>query len=137
MLLTHIALHVPNADVCAHWYTDFCGMKETLRHGESSKPVIWMADPRQMGEFVLVLLSGGPSEPAIASGFSHLGFAVDSIDAVDQIAEKAERKECLLWPPRQDPWPANYYCGVLDPAGNQIEFSYGQPSGEDLPGKTV
>ena len=129
MHLTHIALHVPNAEECSRWYREFCGMKETLRHGNAAKPVIWMADPDQEDQFVIVLLSGGPVETALNAGYSHLGFALNSTDAVDAIAAKAAAQDCLLWPPRQDPWPAGYYCGARDPAGNQVEFSYGQPLG--------
>ncbi|MDO8695654.1 MAG: VOC family protein, partial [Pseudomonas sp.] len=33
------------------------------------------------------------------------------------------------WPPRDEPYPVGYYCGVRDPAGNYVEFSYGQPLG--------
>ncbi|MCX4198148.1 sugar phosphate nucleotidyltransferase [Methylobacterium organophilum] len=35
-----------------------------------------------------------------------------------------------------EPYPVGYYCGVRDPAGNYVEFSYGQPLGpgaEDMP----
>ena len=36
---------------------------------------------------------------------------------------------CLVWPPREDPYPVGYYCGLEDPDGNRVEFSYGQPLG--------
>jgi len=40
---------------------------------------------------------------------------------------------CLLWAPREEPYPVGYYCGLRDPDGNAVEFSYGQPLG---PGAT-
>ena len=41
----------------------------------------------------------------------------------------AEQAGCLIWPPRDEPYPVGYYCGLRDPAGNNVEFSYGQPLG--------
>ena len=48
---------------------------------------------------------------------------------MDAIAEKARDAGCLLWPPREEPYPVGYYCGLMDPDGNAVEFSYGQPLG--------
>jgi len=129
MPLTHIALHVPDANRCSDFYQDFCAMKVVRRHGTEEKPVLWLTDIGKADEFVIVIIGGGPNDKAFNAGYGHLGFALDSEAAVDNIAAKAKRLGCLLWEPRQDPWPANYYCGVLDPAGNQVEFSFGQPLG--------
>ena len=46
-----------------------------------------------------------------------------------RIAQQAEQAGCLIWPPRDEPYPVGYYCGLRDPAGNYVEFSYGQPLG--------
>ena len=129
MKLTHIALHVPDAQRCADWYANYCSMVEARRHGVKEKPVIWLAYPEQREEFVMVLISGGPENVVLDGDFSHLGFAVESREAVDALAERAAADACLLWEPRQVDWPVGYYCGVLDPAGNQVEFSFGQPLG--------
>jgi hypothetical protein len=45
------------------------------------------------------------------------------------MAEKARVAGYLVWEPRQEPYPVGYYCGVRDPDGNMVEFSYGQPLG--------
>jgi predicted lactoylglutathione lyase len=74
-------------------------------------------------------MSGSPRHKRNTQDYSHLGFALASRDAVDDIADKARRSSCLLWEPRQEPYPVGYYCGVLDPDGNAVEFSYGQPLG--------
>lgn len=129
MKITHIALHVPNSLECAAWYTDFCGMVEVRRHGVKEKPVIWLAYPEQQDSFVMVLISGSPEDLALAGNFSHLGFAASSEREVDTLAQRAEQRDCLLWAPRREPFPVGYYCGVVDPAGNQVEFSFGQPLG--------
>lgn len=129
MKLTHIALHVPDALLCARWYQRYCGMTEVNRHGEEDQPVLWLACPGQAGSFVLVLISGGPEGVSLSGNFSHLGVAMESERAVDAVARRAAGEGCLLWQPRREPFPVGYYCGVLDPAGNQVEFSYGQPLG--------
>ena len=104
-------------------------MVEVLRHGVKEKPVIWLAYPEQRDEFVMVLISNGPQQQLAEGDYSHLGFAVESAEAVDRLAGLAAEAGCLLWEPRQEPYPVGYYCGVLDPAGNQVEFSFGQPLG--------
>ncbi|MBJ3773939.1 VOC family protein, partial [Klebsiella pneumoniae] len=55
--------------------------------------------------------------------------ALGSRAEVDRIAAMAEQAGCLIWPPRDEPYPVGYYCGLRDPAGNYVEFSYGQPLG--------
>ena len=35
----------------------------------------------------------------------------------------------MSWPPVDEPYPVGYYCGLRDPDGNFVEFSYGQPLG--------
>ena len=129
MKLTHIALHVPDSETCASWYAEYCGMVEVRRHGVKEKPVIWLAYPAQREEFVMVLISRGPGNPPPEGDFSHLGFAVESREEVDALAARAKGDGCLLWAPRDEPFPVGYYRGVLDPAGNQVEFSFGQPLG--------
>ena len=104
-------------------------MVEVLRHGVKEKPVIWLAYPEKREEFVMVLISNGPGQQVAEGDYSHLGFAVESVEAVDRLAAQAADSGCLLWEPREEPYPVGYYCGVLDPAGNQVEFSFGQPLG--------
>ena len=50
-------------------------------------------------------------------------------EAVDAIAARAARSGCLIWPPKQGSLYTGYYCGLRDPNGNYVEFSYGQPLG--------
>ena len=57
------------------------------------------------------------------------GFALESRADVERIAAMAAADGCLIWPPRDEPYPVGYYCGLRDPAGNYVEFSYGQPLG--------
>ncbi len=99
--------------------------------------VAWLAEPGRESEFVIVIIGGGSASRQDIDDFSHLGFAVGSCEEVDAIAERAERDGCLAWPPRQEPYPVGYFCGVRDPNGSFVEFSYGQPLGPGAPDLAV
>ncbi len=127
--LTHIALHVQDVKACVNFYQNYTGLhivRDRLVHG---KHIIWLAEPNKDQEFIFVILPGGPGHQQADHDFSHLGFALASKNEVDNIANKAANEGVLLWPPKQEPFPAGYYCGVIDPDGNRVEFSYGQPLG--------
>lgn len=128
-VMTHIALHVNNIERCRKFYQDYCQLavvNERLEHG---KTVLWLAEEGKEKTFILVLIPGGPGRKQSDNDYSHLGFALASREAVDAIADKAKTENCLWWPPQDHPYPVGYYCGVKDPDGNAVEFSYGQPLG--------
>jgi catechol 2,3-dioxygenase-like lactoylglutathione lyase family enzyme len=127
--LTHIALHVRDLDACIAFYRDFCGMNVVHERVDRGHRVVWLAEPGNEKEFIIVLIPGGPGRRQGEQDYSHFGFALESRAAVDAIAAKAVAADCLLWPPRSEPYPVGYYCGVRDPDGNAVEFSYGQPLG--------
>lgn len=127
--LTHIALHVQDLQACIAFYCNYAGLQEVHRRKRNGKEVIWLAEPGRETEFILVLLPGGPGRNQLPEDFSHLGFAMASQGAVDAIAERARQEGILEWEPRQEPYPVGYYCGIRDPDGNFVEFSYGQPLG--------
>ena len=133
-VLTHLALHVRDLDACVGFYRDFCGMDVVHeRGGGGGDRVVWLAEPGREREFVFVLLPGGPGRASAETDYSHFGFAMASRDAVDAIAEKARAAGCLAWPAREEPYPLGYYCGLKDPDGNFVEFSFGQPLGPGAP----
>ena len=128
--LTHIALHVRDLDRCVEFYRDYCGLRQVHERGDDDQSrVIWLAEPGREQEFILVLIPGGPGRDQRTDDYSHLGFALPDKAAVDAIAERARHADCLVWPPRQEAYPVGYYCGIRDPDGNFVEFSYGQPLG--------
>lgn len=128
--LTHLALHVRDLEACVAFYREFCAMTVVHQRDDSSGgQVVWLAEPGRETEFIFVLLAGGPGRDQGERDFSHFGFALDSRAAVDAVAAKAEAAGCLAWPPREEPYPVGYYCGLRDPDGNFVEFSYGQPLG--------
>ena len=127
--LTHIALHVRDLDACIGFYRDFCSMEIVHQRDDGDTHVVWLAEPGREAEFIFVLLPGGPGRDQAEGDYGHFGFALDSRAAVDAVAEKAAAAGCLVWPPREEPYPVGYYCGLKDPDGNFVEFSYGQPLG--------
>lgn len=134
--LTHLALHVPDLDACIAFYTRFCGMRMFHERPGKGSRIVWMAEPGKEREFIFVIMPGGMDRSLAENDYSHFGFAMASREEVDAIAELARTDGCLIWEPRDEPYPVGYYCGVRDPAGNYVEFSYGQPLGpgaEELP----
>ncbi|MGK8941577.1 VOC family protein [Stutzerimonas stutzeri] len=134
--LTHLALHVPDLDACIAFYTRFCGMRVFHERPGKGSRIVWMAEPGKEREFIFVIMPGGMDRSLAENDYSHFGFAMASREEVDVVAELARADGCLIWEPRDEPYPVGYYCGVRDPAGNYVEFSYGQPLGpgaEELP----
>lgn len=131
--LTHIALHVVDMPASIAFYRRYCNMH--VFHERDEQHIVWMSEPGREKELIFVLMAGGSRQQHADRDYSHLGFAVASREEVERIAAQAEEDGCLLWPPREDPYPVGYFCGVKDPSGNYVEFSYGQPLGpgaEDL-----
>jgi catechol 2,3-dioxygenase-like lactoylglutathione lyase family enzyme len=127
--LTHIALHVRDLEACVQFYGRYAGLRRIHERESNGKRIVWLAEPGRELDFILVILPGGPGRNQDSADFSHLGFAMDSREEVDRLAAQARREGILEWPPRQEPYPVGYYCGVKDPDGNFVEFSYGQPLG--------
>ncbi len=132
---THLALHVRDLEACIAFYRNYCGLSPCHERGEGGDRVVWLAEPGRESEFIFVLIGGGPGRDQAANDYSHMGFALASRAEVDAVAERAREAGCLAWPSREEPYPVGYYCGVRDPDGNFVEFSYGQPLGPGAPTK--
>ena len=130
---THLALAVRNLDASIAFYADFCGLRVIHDRGEPPRRVVWMAQPGKEKEFIFVFMSGEVRPPQHPDDYSHMGFAMESRAAVDAIAERGQAAGYLVWAPRDEPFPVGYYCGLKDPDGYFVEFSYGQPLGPDAP----
>ena len=128
-LLTHIALHVSHLGECIAFYEEYCGMTIYHERQDDRSNVVWLAEPGKEGEFIIVMIDGGQHLEQAEDDYSHLGFALESAEQVDLIAARAKNDGRLAWPPRAEPYPVGYYCGVRDPSGKVVEFSYGQPLG--------
>lgn len=127
--LTHLALHVPDLDACVVFYEQFCAMQVIHQRAGKGSKIVWMAEPGKEHSFIFVIMPGGQDRQLAADDYSHFGFALESREQVDSIATQARIAGCLVWEPRDEPYPVGYYCGLRDPAGNYVEFSYGQPLG--------
>jgi len=127
--LTHLALHVQDLEACVKFYQDYCGMRVVHQRSGKGSRIVWLAEPGREREMIFVVLPGGPGRRRSDVDYGHIGFALASRAEVDAVADKARNEGCLLWEPRQEPYPVGYYCGLLDPDGNAVEFSYGQPLG--------
>jgi catechol 2,3-dioxygenase-like lactoylglutathione lyase family enzyme len=131
--MTHLALHVRDVEACIAFYARHCNMRVIHERPKESargtSRIVWMAEAGREREFIFVLLPGGPGRNQADADFSHLGFALESRAAVDVAAARGRADGCLVWEPREEPYPVGYYCGLRDPDGNYVEFSFGQPLG--------
>jgi len=126
---THLAMHVRDLEACIDFYMMYAQMRLTHDRVSDGKRVVWLAESGKEEDFIVVLIPGGPGRKKIPTDYSHLGFALESKEAVDAIADMARSDGILEWEPRQEPYPVGYYCGIRDPDGNFVEFSFGQPLG--------
>ena len=127
--LTHIALHVADLDAMVAFLADYCRLEQVHARGSAGHRTVWLAEAGREEDFVFVLIEGGPRRDQAPSDYSHLGFALASKREVDEVAERARAAGCLAWPCVEEDYPVGYYCGVRDPDGRVVEFSYGQPLG--------
>ena len=127
--ITHLALHVEDLNACVGFYREFCHMVVIHQRSSGQKQIVWMAEPGRETDFIFVMMNGGRNLSLPDDDYRHFGFALDSRQQVDDIAQLAKQRGCLVWEPRDEPFPVGYYCGLRDPNGNYVEFSYGQPLG--------
>ena len=92
---THCALHVRDLDTSIDFYRSYCGLEVVKRHSEGDGRVAWLASPGEEGNFVLVLLGGGPERAQDKDDMTHYGFGVAKREDIDEIAEaRAKMASC-------------------------------------------
>ena len=127
--LTHIALLVSDVDSTADFYIKYCGLKVLSRRHDphTGFRVIWMGEDLK---FVIVAFEGD-NKPvqSMSKPISHLGFALESKELVDRVAQVAQEERLLKYGPIYIDKDVGYICEILDPDGNSVEFSYGQKLG--------
>ncbi|MCH7840403.1 MAG: VOC family protein [Planctomycetes bacterium] len=129
MKCTHIALQVRDIDASIAFYEHFCGMKVVHERRADELPVVWLGWGEDPPLFVIVLIAQ-PYERNIQPPWQHIGMAVEDREAVDEIFNRAKADGLGgLWPPVDAGSIVGYYCGVPDPDGNIVEFSFGQRIG--------
>jgi lactoylglutathione lyase len=138
---THLALHVHSLEASIAFYSRYTNLRVVDRHSDRSSTgmeVVWLSDSSVDDElrFVMVLQEGSPSnvpgaKPQQPLGpISHLGFGLESRDAVDAVADEAKKDGMLKFGPSfLNPY-AGYLCIIVDPDGHTVEFSHGQALGK-------
>ncbi len=129
--LTHLAMHVQDIEACIDFYARYCNMSivHDRRSDEKGQRIVWLSEPGREKEMIFVIMNGGHLTEQPTNNYAHIGFALESREAVDRVAELARADGRLTWPAVDEPYPVGYYCGVTDPNGTVVEFSYGQPLG--------
>ena len=132
--LTHLALRVGDMERSVDWYESYTPLRVLKRFSDEFGVGVWLADPADRAcPFVLVLSQFDPDKdpfgfaPATVLGpYAHIGFELNSRDAVEEVAARAATEGSLTYPVTQMEPPIGYICFVEDPDGNTVEFSYDQ-----------
>lgn len=128
MKCTHVALQVRDIEQSIAFYERYCGMR-VVQDRTNSFRVVWMGWGEQPPQFVIVLLNT-PYESNRQPPYQHIGIAVGDPSEVDAVHQRAVASGIeTLWPPTDGGPIVGYFCGVSDPDGNMVEFSYGQSLG--------
>jgi catechol 2,3-dioxygenase-like lactoylglutathione lyase family enzyme len=129
MKCTHVALQVNDIRRSIEFYSRFCGMKVVHDRMSEGRRVAWLGWGEDPPRFVIVLIAK-PYEKNVQPPWQHIGMAVDSRTAVDEAYAKAVADGIEdLWSATDAGPVVGYYCGIPDPDGNVIEFSFGQKIG--------
>lgn len=124
--LTHICLHVDNADECVSFYRRYCDLiviDDRRIGGEGS---VYLSASHDPAALIFQIMSGGSSRVQADSDARHFGYSVETRDRIDAIAALARHDGILFWEP-DEYLPGAYLCAVKDPNGNCIEFGWGHP----------
>ena len=128
MKCTHVALQVLDIERAIAFYRRYCGMQVVHDRTDEFR-VAWLGWGEDPPRFAIVLLAK-PYPTNTQPPFQHIGLAVDSRSEVDVIAQRAATDGLgVIWPPRDGGPIVGYFCGLQDPDGNIVEFSFGQRLG--------
>ena len=131
MKCTHIALQVRDPEKSVAFYERYCNMQVVHQRDRQSSTgrVVWLGWGEDPPKFVIVLLQE-EYDTNQQPPWQHIGMAVDSRGEVDEIYNRALADGLTdLWTPTDAGPIVGYYCGLPDPDGNRVEFSFGQRSG--------
>ncbi len=128
MKCTHVALQVRSLARSVAFYERFCGMR-IVHQREETTPVAWMGWGEDPPRFVIVLLERDYTRNEQPE-WQHIGMAVESRAEVARLHALAVADGApVTWPPTDAGEIVGYYCGIRDPDGNMVEFSFGQRIG--------
>ena len=122
--MTHLCLHVESLDDCVRFYRRYCSMQVIVDRSKEGEGSVCLSEAGRKIEFVFQFKSGGKNFILADNEERHFGFIVESRQAVDDIADMAREDGVIFFEP-DEYLPGAYLCGVKDPNGNCVEFSYG------------
>lgn len=130
MKCTHVALQVRDIERSVAFYGRYCEMKVIHdRTDPEVNRVVWLGWGEDPPAFVIVLIAA-PYEQNRQPPWQHIGMAVGSRAEVDAVYARAQADGLTdLWEPFDAGEIVGYYCGLPDPDGNMVEFSFGQRIG--------
>jgi catechol 2,3-dioxygenase-like lactoylglutathione lyase family enzyme len=133
--MTHVAVRTTDIDASIDFYRRYAGLGIVHDRTDEKTRVVWISHRVDDPDFVIVLLAMPHEELREPGATDHFGFAVESREAVDRIADLARSENNLKYGPVYAGPIVGYFCMVRDPSGNTCEFSHGQPiHPRDLPG---
>ena len=130
----NMSLHVSDMQASHEFYRTWAGLE--LAHVGRETLSCRLTTPGQDKPFQLVLCSDSACNDAScraapkSGDISHIGIAVQSIEELKDIYNRAVAKNIINWPLQERPFPAGTLFSIKDPDGNTVEFSYGQPLGD-------
>ena len=87
---------VRNLDTSTAFYQDFWCLEIVHAQGEAQDRVVWMTQPGKANDFIFVFMTGDVCPPQEPRDFSHFGFALESRDAIDALAERGRLSQNLI-----------------------------------------
>ncbi len=126
---THVAILARDVAHASAFYERYARLVEVHRRTEHDVTVVWLGERGREREFVIVLIGAAHADPVDPAPLAHLGYAVESREEVDRVAQRAREESILIEAPRDGGPIVGYYCIVRDPDGNLVEFSHGQALG--------
>jgi catechol 2,3-dioxygenase-like lactoylglutathione lyase family enzyme len=126
--LTHVAFQVTDVERTVDFYARYTRLRvvhERPDRGRGSR-VVWLREPDGGSSLTLVIFEGDLPAKRNSDSLHHLGFAVESRDAVEEIARRGREEGILVVEPSDLGEVVGYICTIADPDGNVLEFSHGQ-----------
>ena len=121
---TYVALQVRDIERSISFYLEYCGMHILQEHADDFR-VVWMGWDEQPPRFAIVLLDT-PYDFAHHPPHQHIGMVVSTHEEVDAIYARATANGISkVWPPTEGGPIVERFCGIADPDGNMVAFSYG------------
>ena len=122
---THVAFTIRDADASIDFYARYGGFQLVHHRADpdTGRRVVWLSDLTR--PFAIVLIED-PQPTFPLAGWNHLGIGVLDRDEVDRLAALARAEGRLVLAPTDSGPPVGYWAIIGDPAGHQLEVSYGQ-----------